>query len=323
MATVIQRSFSGGEISPALYARADLVKYATGLRTCRNVIILKHGGGSNRSGTEFDIEVKDSTKETRLIPFIFNSDNDQAYALEFGDGYMRVHKDCSPIRVSGLSAYAGGTTYAIGDLVSDAGVNYYCIQSGSGHTPASSPTYWHPLTDDIFEMPIPYGEADLFDITYDQSGDVMTFNHPNYRTYELRRTSDTGWTIPVVTFSPSISTPTGLASNSSGTTYYYVITAIKKETYEESLPTDPVGSSTQTSTLSWNVVADAVEYNIYKKKNGVFGLIGISDSTQFIDSTITPDESDTAPIKRNPFAVTPIKTVTIHTAGASDRKSVV
>jgi hypothetical protein len=41
--------------------------------------------------------------------------------------------------------YAGGNSYAIGDRVLS-GSNYYlCIQGGSGHTPASSPTYWEDL----------------------------------------------------------------------------------------------------------------------------------------------------------------------------------
>jgi hypothetical protein len=50
MGTVAQRSFAGGEIAPALYARTDLAKYATGARTCRNMIVQRHGGATNRPG---------------------------------------------------------------------------------------------------------------------------------------------------------------------------------------------------------------------------------------------------------------------------------
>lgn len=40
-------------------------------------------------------------------------------------------------------AYAGGTTYAINDVVEVGGVPYYSIQNANtGHTPASSPTWW-------------------------------------------------------------------------------------------------------------------------------------------------------------------------------------
>ena len=83
MATLSQRSFSGGEISPSLYARVDFNKYQTSLRQCRNFIVQKHGGVANRPGTKLVGEVKDSTKKVRLIPFVFN--RDQTYVLEFGE----------------------------------------------------------------------------------------------------------------------------------------------------------------------------------------------------------------------------------------------
>src|ERR1700748_3765295 len=44
--------------------------------------------------------------------------------------------------VSGSTAYASGTAYAIGDQVLSSSVAYVCIQAGTGHTPASSPTFW-------------------------------------------------------------------------------------------------------------------------------------------------------------------------------------
>ena len=74
MSVFRQPSLSSGEISPSLYARVDLTKYATGLKTCRNFIVEKFGGISNRPGTQFIAEVKDSSKNVRLIEFIFNSD---------------------------------------------------------------------------------------------------------------------------------------------------------------------------------------------------------------------------------------------------------
>lgn len=88
MTTLKQGSFAGGELAPSLYARTDQVKYTTGLRTCRNMVVLRHGGVSNRPGTQFIAEVKDSSKKVRLIPFVFNAD--QTYVLEFGNLYMRV-----------------------------------------------------------------------------------------------------------------------------------------------------------------------------------------------------------------------------------------
>jgi hypothetical protein len=50
---VFQRAFAGGELAPSLAARADQAKYLTGLRTCRNFIVQRHGGVTNRAGTRF------------------------------------------------------------------------------------------------------------------------------------------------------------------------------------------------------------------------------------------------------------------------------
>ena len=113
MASVRQLSFSGGEVSPSLYARVDQVKYQTGLRTCKNFMVMRHGGVANRPGTEFIEEVKTSAKKVRLIPFIFNTD--QTYVLEFGDQYMRVYRNGAQVE-SGGNPYEIVTPYAVADL---------------------------------------------------------------------------------------------------------------------------------------------------------------------------------------------------------------
>jgi len=95
-----QPSFTAGELSPALGARIDLTKFGSGLKTAINLFIHPHGGASNRAGTEFVREVKDSTKPTLLQPFQFNSE--QTYMLEVGHNYMRVFKDGAVITAGGL-----------------------------------------------------------------------------------------------------------------------------------------------------------------------------------------------------------------------------
>ncbi len=85
----VQDVFTRGEISPRLHARASLDFYRAALARCENFVTLPHGGIRKRGGTYFAGEVKTSAKKTRLIPFIFSAD--QAYALEFGDLYIRVY----------------------------------------------------------------------------------------------------------------------------------------------------------------------------------------------------------------------------------------
>lgn len=78
-------NFSKGWISPELEARFDLSAYQVGLRRAENVKIRRTGGVSKRMGTRFVSECLSST--ARLFPFQFS--DEQGYALEFGQAYMR------------------------------------------------------------------------------------------------------------------------------------------------------------------------------------------------------------------------------------------
>lgn len=199
----IQRSFAAGEIAPALYGRADVARFATALRTCRNFVVRKEGGVKNRTGTQFITEVLDSSKATRLLKFVFN--DEQTYILEFGDEYIRFIKAAAQVTISAPAAWSNATTYAKGELVADVGVNYYSLQgSNLNKPPATEPTYWYALDGVIYEIPSPYAAADLFDIKYEQSGDVLTLTHPSYEPYELTRTGDTAWSLdtPTLTSDP-------------------------------------------------------------------------------------------------------------------------
>lgn len=306
MTAIAQRSMAGGVLAPALYARCDTVKYQTGLRTARNYIIRKEGGADNRPGTQFITSTKDSTKESILVPFIFN--DDQTYAMEFGDLYIRFISNGVVVEVSGVAAYAGGTPYVIGDLVVDGGINYYCIQAGTGHTPASSPTYWYPLTGTIYEIPTPYVEADLETLKFNQSLDVVTITHKTYPIRELKRYGNTNWVLSLVTMAPSQAAPTSPSNTGggAGSAASWVITAINAETFEESLQSVATTSAAAPSggspiTVSWTAASGAGQYNVYKLLNGVYGFIGVAEGTSFIDNGITADTTDTPPTARDPF----------------------
>ena len=259
MPSSIQRSFAGGEIAPALYGRADQIKYQTGLQMCRNFVVMRHGGVANRPGTRFVAEVKDNTKAVRLVKFVFNAD--QTYVLEFGNQYMRVIKNGVQLKV--------------------------------GNVP--------------YEISTPYLTADLRGLQYVQSGDVVTIVHKNYAPRTLSRTGDTAWTLALLTFAPSIAAPTNATTDNPGTAVYYVVTAVKAETYEESVQSNLAGthiattSSSQKVVINWAAVSGAQEYNVYKQKNGVFGYLGVAKGTSFVDDGLSPDVTETPPQDRNPF----------------------
>lgn len=266
--SVTQRSFAAGEIAPALYARVDTVKYATGLKKLLNAYVLRHGGMSNRAGTKFLGEVSDSSKETVLIPFVFSVE--QAFVLEFGDQYMRVIKDGAYIYEA--SKVITGITQANPAVVSVTAHGYsngdeVYIQSVAGMTQVNNRqfkaagvtanTFQLQYMDGtnvnstaftayssggtvkkVYEIDTPYVEADLFDLRYTQSADVMTITNQNYPVYDLSRIADDNWSLDEVTFVPGVTNPTGISLTSAGGTgnnFRYTVTAIDPETREESL----------------------------------------------------------------------------------------
>lgn len=117
MPQFIQRSFTSGEISPALQSRADTVKYATGLSLCKNMLVRAQGGVYSRPGFRFVCELDDSTKPGKLIPFSFNTE--QTYVLVFEHLKMRVIKDGGLVLVGGgPSIFELATPYTETDIQS-------------------------------------------------------------------------------------------------------------------------------------------------------------------------------------------------------------
>lgn len=268
MTRKFQNSFTGGELTPAAWARADIQKYQFGLRKAKNGFVHAHGGFSNRPGTEYILRTKHADKESRLIPFAFSTQ--QTYMLEFGDQYMRVFKDggivlesgqtisgatqASPcvLTVTGHSRSAGEWVY-VQDVVGMTELN------GKFYKIANPTTNTYELTDldgnnidssayaaytsggtssPVYELSTPYTEANLDTLKYTQSADVMTIVSREYQPRELTRTGHSAWTLSTITFAPQTSAPaTGSCSGGSAGSYdlTYRITAVDADTGEESL----------------------------------------------------------------------------------------
>lgn len=146
-------NFTAGELSPRLEGRTDVNKYFNGCKKLQNFVLHPHGGASRRPGTKYVNTVKASGNFTRLIPFEFNVE--QAYVLEFGNLYFRIHKD-------------GGT-----------------VVDGSQN----------PI-----EVTTVYTSAQVSEIKFTQSADVMYLVHPSHPVQKITRTSHTAWTISEVDF---------------------------------------------------------------------------------------------------------------------------
>jgi len=198
------RSFAGGELSPEMFGRIDDVKFQTGAAKLRNFIAMPQGPAENRPGTAFVRAVKDSAKRTRLIPFTYSTT--QTMVLELGDGYVRFHTQGATLLAGTGAAYNGATPYTVGSMVSYLGNNYYCILASTGNLPTNA-TYWYLIPSAAYEIPTPYAEADLFDLHYVQSADVLTIVHPNYAPRELRRLGATTWTLSTILFVSPVAAP--------------------------------------------------------------------------------------------------------------------
>jgi hypothetical protein len=205
-ANPIFSSFNAGELSPTLDGRVDLQKYGSGCKKMENFLPLVQGPARRRSGTYFAEEVKDSNDRTWLLPFEFSES--QAYILEFGDRYIRFFTNYGQVQTGTLSAWVTSTAYAVGDLVAQGGVNYYCQvahTSGTFSTDLSAGN-WYALTGTVYEIPTPYTLADLtasnntLRLRWVQSADVIYIVHPNYPPKKLSRFSATRWTLTNIEF---------------------------------------------------------------------------------------------------------------------------
>lgn len=175
----------------------------------------------------------------------------------------------------------------------------------------------------IYRVGSPFNGAELAEVDYEQSANVMYLAHLNHAPTKLTRAGHTDWTFASVTFGPTLAAPTGLSvsvSNpnvdaaNSGNGYFpqpasYVVTAVDDVSGQESRASSS-GSGTNDLTLkrnanslSWSAVTGATRYRIYKADNTQeYGYIGNTVSTAFVDDNIGPDYADGPPVGDNPFA---------------------
>jgi hypothetical protein len=269
MTTVIQSNLSGGEVSDAIAARTDIDKYKSSAYKVENFFVQVHGGLTNRAGLEYVAPAKTPSTPVRLIPFEFNTT--QTYILEFGNLYMRVYKDGGQVLTGSAKTISAATKadpavvtatshgFSNGDDVYISGVVGMTELNGRFFRVASVSTNTFALTDyaganidstafttygsagtaqKVFELTTPYTAADIFELQYVQSADVLTVTHPNYAPRDIARSGHDVWTLTEIDFKPEQAFPTALAVtvNSGGSeTERYVVTATNTDSGEESL----------------------------------------------------------------------------------------
>jgi len=226
MARLIQPSFAGGEVSASVAARVDLSKRSVAVEQAENFIAKFTGGMDSRPGQQFVARTKNNG-QVRLLPFEFNTK--QTYVLEVGDGYMRFHAQGGQIVEDGKTVTAVTSTtitvvghgYTTGEevyladlggitnlngrnvIVTVTDADTFTVSDLNGSPITITGTYTSGGESfRVYEISTPYDAADIFELEYAQSGDVLTIVHPSYAPRELVRITNTDWTLTEISFDP-------------------------------------------------------------------------------------------------------------------------
>ena len=272
VATFIQPSFAKGELGPELYGRVDTAAYQVGIRVGLNCTVHTHGGISNRAGLQMICPVKDHSNLPIMIDFQFKATD--TYVIEMGDLYMRFVRNDAQIlettqTITAITDVANNATigivghnYSDGDhvYISDVGGSielngrWFIVDNKAANTfelldpyDGTTSILFADLTTftsagevgKVYEVTTTYAIADLPQLKWTQSADKITATHPTYPAREISRTDHDAWAIADISFIPSINTPTVVTQTVNGAdndvNWKYKITAIKAETFEESL----------------------------------------------------------------------------------------
>ncbi len=227
--TSSQTNFTAGEFSPKLKGRFDISRYVNAAAKLENFLIQNAGGATRTPGTKFVGEVKDSSLETRLIEFVFSTT--QTYIIEMGNLYMRFYSnngriveddltitdisEADPVEITSAGhGLSDGDWVVITDvvgmtelngktfIVANSGVTF-TLQDVDGNDVDST-----DFTDyvsggtinKVLEVVTPYTTAQLFDVTFSQTADLMYLAHSSHAPRTLSRTAANAFTLAIVTF---------------------------------------------------------------------------------------------------------------------------
>jgi hypothetical protein len=259
----LQPAFTGGELSPSLTARVDMAKYAQGCRTLKNFKVQPHGGAAKRPGF---LLLDALPGPAALIKFSFNIE--QSYCLAFGEYWLEVFTKDGPV-----------------------------------------------LDDEgrVYHIASPYSLAQARKLSAAQSGDVLFLAVHGSPPTKLERHGHADWRFEPMTFQPPLPAPSGvIVSGSSGPTpYRYFVTAIDSQNRESELsapalidgPASNNWEAGHSIAITWNEVAGAEEYRVYKSEyGGRPGYIAVvTAGLSYTDRNMAPSFSEGIPIYDHPF----------------------
>jgi len=211
----LQSSFADGQISPRMQGMVELESYKSSLATLENMIVLPQGSLTRRPGTFFAARTKNNGA-ARLIPF--SRGQGTSLILEFGNLYIRFFANDGPVRTDDIAGtYSQSTTtvtvtksthgYSVSDEV------YLNFTSGNGidgfYTIATVPdantftvtsttsqsTSGNVNISQRFEITTSYTAAQVDELSFTQSADVLFLAHPSHPPARLERFDTNLWTL--------------------------------------------------------------------------------------------------------------------------------
>lgn len=214
--------FRHGVLTPKLKDRPNLDLYKSGVLLGHNWHTQFHGPTNFRPGFMYNRPTRRNNKAW-LITFAF--DDNEAYCLEFTEGYMRIHSNTGTITesqkvITGVTQASPGVVtitghgYDTGDEVYIDGVGgmtdlngrFFLItridantfslqdQDGNDFDTTSFDVYTGGGTSaKIYEIASPYKEDSMHLIKYAQKADIMYIDHPLHLPRKLMRSGITDW----------------------------------------------------------------------------------------------------------------------------------
>lgn len=345
----MQKSFNGGEWAPQLYSRVDIEKYHSAAALLRNFFVDYRGGASTRAGTRYVLQAFKSNSTVRLIGFqasqavsyILEFGDKYLRFINNGSPILGSTLNITGATRANPCVVSVTNSFSVGDWVFISGAagmtqlnnNYYQISARSAGTitladlngVAINSTAYGVYTSGgtvarVYTIATPYAAADLAKLKFVQNVNSMILCHPSYPPQVLTLIAFNNWTILPITFGSSAGIPTGLAAGTSlgagSVNYSYKVTSVNANGEESGAATvslaslQDLRSTPGSNSISWNAVAGAQSYNVYKSDvsyfgavpSGVpYGFVGNCVGTSLIDTNLAPDYSQTPPIATNPF----------------------
>ncbi len=225
-ASTIQNQFTRGELSPLVLGRVDIEPYYQGAEVLENCLPMIEGGVTRRPGTAFVAPARAQAGKTRLLPFVFNTEDTYVLALSAGAlRFFRARGQVVEDAVAITGAVAGnpvmltapGHGYGDGDEIHLAGVTgmselngrWFLVDGATTDTFAlREPVDGGPvdgsgygaylaggLAHRVYEIAAPWGEDDLFAVQFVQDADTMWLVHPGHKPRTLTRSGHADWTL--------------------------------------------------------------------------------------------------------------------------------